>query len=138
MKIEPSLRKLVKEDLKKIFILEDDENVCELLKNFLEDGYNLVFEKNGSKALSEIQIERPDLILLDIRIPEQSGIEVLKLLKLYSSTKNIPVVMLTALADKPTVIECLKLGANDYIVKPFDIKILKDKISSLITTEQRR
>jgi DNA-binding response OmpR family regulator len=103
---------------KKILIIDDDENICELLRLYLKkEGYTLFVAHDGSHGLSLYKKEHPDLILLDIMLPQINGLEVLKLIRAHS---YIPILMITAKDSRDEKIYGLDSGADDYIVKPFD------------------
>lgn len=102
----------------KILIVDDDEQLCELYQTILEaQGYNVIVAFNGEEALSKSVKERPDLILLDIMMPQIHGINVLDILKATPETKDVKVVMISALSDEETKKKSEQLGALDYIVK---------------------
>jgi len=102
----------------KILIVDDDEQLCGLYQTILEaQGYNVEVAFNGEEALSKSVKERPDLILLDIMMPQIHGINVLDILKATPETKDIKVVMISALSDEETKKKSEQLGALDYIVK---------------------
>lgn len=105
---------------KTILVVDDDKNICELLDMYLSDaGFKLVFSHDGSSALNLIKEKKIDLIILDLMLPIINGWEVCKLVKAKSS---IPVIMLTARDDIEDKIQGFDLGADDYIVKPFQPK----------------
>lgn len=102
----------------KIFIAEDDNNVREMYKVRLElDDFKVIAVADGGEALSMIRKEKPDLALLDIMMPHMTGLEVLKTLKEDPETKEIPVLIFSALSGDLMKDKALLLGAEDYIVK---------------------
>jgi len=105
---------------KKILIADDSLFMRRILKDILSDKYTIVEAESGSKAEQQFKEEKPDLILLDIIMPEgeEEGIKVLK--KIGKSNPGAKVVMITAVGQDTIIEECKKLGAVDYIVKPFD------------------
>lgn len=105
-----------------ILIVEDEKNVRETLDISLKGDYNLYLASDGKKALDLISKRSIDLVLLDIRLPEINGMDLLKQIK--DINKSIPVIMLTAVKTADSAVAAMKLGAYDYIVKPFDIKEL--------------
>ena len=106
--------------MKKILIADDRPEVVELVKVTLEgEGYQTIDASDGREALEKIGKENPDLILLDVVMPKMDGFEVLRNLKDDSNTKDIPVIMLTAKGQKLDKEKGGKLGAQDYIIKPF-------------------
>ncbi len=106
---------------RKILIVDDCSQLIKLLCIALESNYKVIIATDGKKALSMAASEpHPDLILLDIDMPEMDGYEVCGRLKEDETTKNIPVIFLTAKGDKEEVAKGLALGAVDYITKPFN------------------
>lgn len=104
-----------------ILIVDDEIFNIEVVIGFLEDdGYNLSYNTNPKKALARIYQEDFDLILLDINMPELDGIEFCKRVKDNESTKNIPVIFLSALSDTTTITNAFSVGGVDYITKPFN------------------
>ena len=105
---------------KKILIADDSLFMRKTLKDLLSDKYEIVEAESGQKAEDQIKKEKPDLILLDIIMPEgeEEGLRVLKMVKKAASKAKI--VMITAVGQDAIIEECKKLGASDYIVKPFD------------------
>lgn len=102
----------------KIMIVDDDPGIRDMYKATLEaQGYDVVAEANGEKALDTINKEKPDLVLLDIMMPKIHGLHVLDIIKATPDAKDIKVIMLTALSDDETQKEADKFGANDFIVK---------------------
>jgi two-component system, sensor histidine kinase and response regulator len=104
-----------------ILIVDDIPKNLQVLSNILNsDGYQISFASNGEQALSVVDSTLPDLILLDIMMPEMDGFEVCKRLKNNQNTKNIPIIFLTGKAETEDIVKGLKLGAVDYITKPFN------------------
>lgn len=102
----------------RILIVDDDENIVRLLRLYLEnEGFELESAKDGSEALTRFRSFRPDLVLLDVMLPEINGWEVLHLLRAES---NVPVVMITSRDMIEDKVRGFTLGADDYVVKPFD------------------
>lgn len=109
---------------KKILIIDDERNMRWALKKALEKSKYKIYEaENGINGLIKLEETYPDLILLDLKMPKMDGIQTLKKIKEYS--KNIPVVMLTAHGTMEYAIDAMKLGAIDFISKPFDIEVLE-------------
>ena len=107
--------------LKSVLIIDDDATIRALIKASLEDnGYDPLESQSGEDGLSVAKEKKPDCILLDWMMPNMDGISVLKELKKNEETRSIPVIMLTSKTEVSNVSESLTMGANDYIVKPFD------------------
>jgi len=104
--------------LKKILVVDDDKNICELLNIYLQnEGYEVVFAYDGSAAINSAKKENPDLIILDVMMPVINGWEACKLIRQFT---NVPIIMLTALDTLDNKVQGLRIGADDYIVKPFE------------------
>lgn len=103
----------------KILLVEDDSMVVRMYQRKLEkDGFQLTLAFNGEEGLAALKKEKPDIVLLDIMMPKMNGIEMLKAAKADPITKDIPVVILTNLGDRPEDVQkCKELGAEDYWVK---------------------
>lgn len=105
-------------DRQKILIIEDDGFLLQMYAAKLAlEGYEVFSALDGSKGLKLAQERLPDLIILDLKLPELDGFQVLTHLKKNPKTKKIPVIVLTNLTQKKDINYCLKLGANDYIIK---------------------
>lgn len=115
---------------KKILIVDDEATNLQLLKGILEHDYQLSFAKNGKKALELAAAQLPDLILLDIMMPELTGYEVLSELKRNVNTRHIPVIFVTAMSDVEDESNGLNLGAVDYITKPVNPAIVKSRVKT--------
>lgn len=115
--------------MKKLLLIEDDADLNALLKYNLEkEGFALVSAQTGKGAIELCRRERPDLILLDIMLPDSDGLDICKGIRSHSELAHIPVIFLTARASETDRIVGLELGANDYIVKPFFIRELIARI----------
>ena len=107
---------------KKILIVDDDKNICRSLSfSFTEEGYSALETYNGSDAIRKVKSFNPDLILLDIILPDMPGMEVCKIIKEDEATRHIPIIMLTAMGDRVTKTDGFGSGADDYISKPYDM-----------------
>lgn len=113
----------------KILIVEDDKGICDFIVPELEhEGYQTCIAETGRKALEVFEAEKPDLILLDIMLPELNGLEVLRRIRAVST---VPVILETARGETIDKINGLNLGADDYIPKPFEIEELLARINAL-------
>jgi DNA-binding response OmpR family regulator len=115
--------------MKKIVLIEDDSDLFSLLKYNLEkEGFLMVGSQTGKGAIDLCRRERPDLILLDIMLPDSDGLDICKGIRSHPELAHIPVIFLTARATETDRIVGLELGANDYIVKPFFVRELIARI----------
>jgi len=116
---------------KTILIVDDKKDFCTVLSDSLsQDRYRVVTAFNGKTALQLAKKEKPDLILLDIKMPGMDGIEVLK--KIKKMRKEIAVIMFTAFGTLETAREAMKLGAYDYVSKPVDLFLLKSLVKEVL------
>lgn len=117
----------------KILLIEDEEDIAALIKLQADiSGYRLHVEVDGLNGLLAIQREKPDLVVLDIMLPGQSGLDVCRKLKNSPETMDIPVIMISAKSEEIDVILGLELGADDYVTKPFSTKILFSRIRAVL------
>ena len=122
-------RKVRMEKKAHILVVDDNEEfVLQLVRRTLEpEGYSVTVATNGNSALTLLDELRPDLVLLDIRMPDINGYQVLKRIR---ETSNVPVIMLTAMLETTSVYQSLKLGADDYIRKPFQPQVLLARVQA--------
>ena len=114
----------------KILVVDDDKNICELLRLYLEnDGYTVSLAYDGESALKVFQEFRPDIILLDIMLPKMDGWQVCREIRKTSET---PIIMVTAKGETFDKVLGLELGADDYIVKPFETKEVVARIKAVL------
>ncbi len=114
----------------KILIVDDEENICELVRLYIEkDGFDSVIAGNGNEAIAKFDSENPDLILLDIMLPGKDGWQVCREIRAKS---NVPIIMLTAKGETFDKVLGLELGADDYVVKPFEPKELIARIRAVL------
>lgn len=117
---------------KQILIVDDEQEMRELIKICLDPSYEMIEGSNGQEALQYLQEYHVSLVLLDIMMPEMSGLEVLKEMRKLGRLKNIPVILLTALGETEDVVKGLNLGADDYISKPFEPRELQARVASAL------
>lgn len=113
---------------KTILIVEDETINLNILVSILRDEYTLILEKSGTKAITRAEQQLPDLILLDIMLPDLDGYSIISALKNNDQTKEIPVIFISALKDVKDEEKGLMLGAVDYIVKPYNASIIKARV----------
>ncbi len=123
----------------KILIVEDENDIRELIHFHLYKNKYEVFEaSNGKEALEQVKDKNPDLILLDIMIPEIDGIQVCKTLKSNDKTKDIKIIFLSAKGEEEDIVRGLEMGADDYITKPFSPKILIARAKSVLRRQSTK
>ena len=114
----------------KILVVDDDQNICELLRLYIEkEGFEVVIANDGRKALEMFEQENPDLIMLDIMLPELDGWQVCREIRKKS---QCPIIMLTAKGEVFDKVLGLELGADDYVVKPFEAKEVIARIKAVL------
>lgn len=117
----------------KIVLIEDEEDIAALIKLQAEiSGYKLIIEADGINGFRTIEKEKPDLVILDIMLPGQSGLDVCRKIKTHPELKKIPVIMLSAKSEELDVVLGLELGADDYVSKPFSPKILFSRVRAVL------
>ncbi len=120
-------------DKKKILIVDDEPDILRLISLRLRKlGYDVLTAVDGKEALDAIRNENPDLVLLDLLIPFMNGAEVCEQVKNDKTLKHIPIILFTAHSDTMTAEKTKKLGAEDYIVKPFVLEELTDKVKEIL------
>ncbi|HSL02869.1 MAG TPA: response regulator transcription factor [Nitrospiraceae bacterium] len=124
---------------KKILIVEDEHDILQLIKLYLEkEGFRTVSATTGAECLRQVNQEKPDLLVLDLMLPEIDGIEICTRLRSAPATAMLPIIMLTAKAEESDTIIGLELGADDYVTKPFSPKTLVARIKALFRRLERK
>lgn len=114
----------------KILVVDDDVNICELLRLYIEkEGYDVVIANDGGQAVQKFKTEKPDLIMLDIMLPVLDGWQVCREIR---KTSQCPIIMLTAKGEVFDKVLGLELGADDYVVKPFETKEIVARIKAVL------
>ena len=114
-----------------VMLVEDEEALALLLKYNLEkEGYDVIWEARGNKALAEVEKARPSVVILDWMLPEISGVEICKLIRSKPDIKTTPIIMLTAKGEEEDKIKGLSAGADDYVTKPFSIPELMARVKT--------
>jgi two-component system phosphate regulon response regulator PhoB len=117
----------------RVLVIEDERGLTDVLGyNLQREGYETIVAHDGQEGLRKAQTLLPDLILLDLMLPVMSGLEVCRELKAGERTRDIPIVMLTAKAEETDQVVGFSLGADDYVTKPFMVKVLMQRIKALM------
>ncbi|MGL1901533.1 MAG: response regulator transcription factor [Fibrobacterales bacterium] len=120
--------------MKKILIIEDDEDIRELLSyNLTQEGYTVIDAPDGQKGLEKYWNDTPHLVLLDIMMPGKNGIDVLKEIRNGKIAPHTPVILISAKGEELDIVMGLELGADDYVVKPFSLKVLFARIRKVFS-----
>ena len=118
---------------KRILLIEDEEEIAALIKLQAElSGYKLHVEVDGINGYRAIEREKPDLVILDIMLPGENGLDVCRKMKGNSDLKNIPVMILSGKSEEFDVVLGLELGADDYVLKPFSTLVLMSRIKAIL------
>ena len=116
-----------------ILVVDDEEDILELLEyNLKKDGYTVSCVGTGEDALASVQSLAPDLIVLDLMLPEMDGLEVCRTLKRDPGTALIPILMLTAKGEEADIVAGLELGADDYVTKPFSPRVVLARVRAVL------
>ena len=116
--------------MSKILVADDDQNICELLRLYIEkEGFTVSIENDGEQAIRRFNEENPDLVILDVMMPALDGWQVCREIRKKS---NCPIIMLTAKSETFDKVLGLELGADDYVVKPFDSKEIVARIKAVL------
>ncbi len=123
---------------KKILIVEDDPDIQQLVAFYLEkERFRVVSALNGIDALKQVKAHKPDLVILDLMLPDLGGLEVCKKLRSELDTTMLPILMVTAKVEESDTIVGLELGADDYVPKPFSPKALVSRVKALLRRGER-
>lgn len=118
------------ENKKRILVVDDEKGLVKIIRlNLEQDGYEVVEAYNGSQAMEKLRTTLPDLVLLDVMMPDTDGFTVLKMIRQIGAT---PVIMLTAKGEEDDKIKGLELGADDYVTKPFNPRELTSRIKAVL------
>ncbi|MBD1923525.1 response regulator [Microcoleus sp. FACHB-831] len=116
-----------------ILLIDDEESIFEVIEGLLyREGYNLTYIDSGKEALNRIDEIQPDVILLDLMMPEMDGIETCKLIKSNEGWRHIPIIMVTALSSKEDLARSLNAGADDFVSKPINSIELRARVRSML------
>jgi two-component system alkaline phosphatase synthesis response regulator PhoP len=116
-----------------ILVVEDEDDIRELLRyNLVKEGYRVTGAASGEAALKAVRVALPDLVLLDLMLPGLDGLEVCRSLKQDPQTRNLPIVMLTAKGEEADIVAGLELGADDYVTKPFSLRVLLARLRAVL------
>ena len=128
--LELNAEVFVMENKPKILIVDDEENICEIVRLYIEkEGFDAIIANDGQEAVAKFNKEKPDLILLDIMLPIKDGWQVCREIRAQS---KVPIIMLTAKGETFDKVLGLELGADDYVVKPFEPKELIARIRAVL------
>jgi two-component system alkaline phosphatase synthesis response regulator PhoP len=122
----------------RILVVEDDPDIADLIRRYLEkSGYTVQRVSSGGAVMPAVRSEKPDLVVLDLMLPELDGLMVCQALRADPATAAIPIIVVTARADESDRIAGLELGADDYVTKPFSPKELTARVSAMLRRAHR-
>ena len=117
---------------KKILIVEDNADLLKVLQLLLKDSYETIPAMKGRQAVDIAAAERPDLILLDIVLPDMNGLEIARLMRQHPDTQSMPILAMTAKVSRIDEEDCILSGCDDFIAKPFTFEQLRPRIDKLL------
>ena len=121
-----------------VLVIDDDPVILELLRvNFEIEGFDVICATDGEEGFQRAQAEQPDVVISDIMMPRRDGLQLLDDLKADPRTEDLPVILLSAKAQRSEVQHGLDMGADDYITKPFDPLELIDRLNAVMTRPRR-
>ena len=124
--------------MSKILVVEDDPDIADLIRHYLEkSGHDVHLLTSGAAVMPRLRAELPDLVVLDLMLPELDGVMVCQAMRSDARTAGVPIIMVTARADEADRIAGLELGADDYVTKPFSPKELAARVTALLRRAQR-
>ncbi len=116
----------------KVLIIEDDRSIADVLAyNLKKAGYEVLISRDGQDGLHQAQLKLPDLVILDLMLPVIEGLEVCRRLRADPATQKLLILMLTAKAEESDQVVGLSMGADDYVTKPFSVKVLLERLKAL-------
>lgn len=122
-----------------ILIVDDEEVIREIFQGLLlAQGYNLAFASDGLEALAKATELSPDLILLDVMMPEMDGFEVCRRIRASATLAEVPIIMITALDDQESRLNGIRAGADDFVTKPFNMIELQARVQTIIRLNRYR
>jgi DNA-binding response OmpR family regulator len=119
--------------MKKLLVVDDKSSISNLLVQFLSNQYSVETKEDGLEALTWLQQGNiPDVVITDLQMPNMDGVELIKRMKESGYFKNIPIIVLSSKDSSADRVQCLKLGADDYVVKPFNPEELSIRIEKVL------
>lgn len=123
---------------KNILVVEDDRALAGVLEyNLTSEGFSVTCAMDGQDALNQARAKTPDLVLLDVMIPVMDGVQVCRQLRSEAATRNTPIIMLTAKGEETDQVVGFSVGADDYVTKPFSVRVLLERVKALLRRNER-
>ena len=118
---------------KRILVIDDDASILKLVSNVLiEEGFSVITANCGEEGIKKVHRSKPNLVILDLRLPDMDGFQICQTLKNDKIVSNIPIIMLTVKSTKSSTVAGLEMGADDYIVKPFNQEELVARVKTVL------
>jgi two-component system alkaline phosphatase synthesis response regulator PhoP len=118
---------------KRILVIDDDASISKLVSDILsEEGFSVITASCGEEGIKKVHRSKPDLIILDLRLPDMNGFQICQTLKKDKNVSDIPIIMLTVKSTKSSTVAGLEMGADDYIVKPFNQEELIARVKTVL------
>lgn len=122
----------------RIVIIEDEKDIVELVRyNFQKEGFEVVSFTHGKQGLDHLRLHPPDLLLLDIMLPDENGVEICRRIRAHERLKDLPIIFLTARSEEVDRVLGLEMGADDYVVKPFSPRELVARVKAVLRRQSR-
>jgi len=123
---------------KRILVVDDDSSILKLVTDLLtEEGFGVISASCGEEGIKKVHQSKPNLVILDLRLPDMDGFQICQTLKKDKSVSNIPIIMLTVKSAKSSTVAGLEMGADDYIVKPFNQEELIARVKTVLRRAER-
>jgi len=123
----------------RILAIDDEASVCDMYQQALSAlGYEVACASSAKQAKETLKKHKPDIIIMDIMMPDQDGISLTREIRSQAETSHIPILVVSGLSDAATLNDALLFGAVDYVVKPFDLELLKNKLDRALSLARRR
>lgn len=119
---------------KKILVVDDETNVRIALSEILEDDYAILTAENGKEAIEKVKQGKPDLLLLDLRLPDMGGLEVIK--KVKEIRPNLPIIILSGVEEIKTAVEAIRSGADEYLIKPSTVYEIRRTVRAILNKNE--
>jgi two-component system phosphate regulon response regulator PhoB len=120
-------------------VVDDEQNIIDFLtSNFVREGYDVLTARSADEAISQLTSSTPDLILLDLMLPGVTGLELVDRIKHTLGTRDTPIIILSANTSEENIIKGLQLGADDYVTKPFSMRVLQARVKAVLRTKRTK
>lgn len=136
--LEAPLVSALSKEVLTILVVEDNVDICQHLQTILQENYQVIFANNGIQGLTQLEKYQPDLMITDLMMPVMDGFELIEKVKAQEKWRQIPIITLTARSEMTDKLHALRIGVDDYLIKPFLEEELKIRIENLLTNSKKR